>query len=559
MAALRIIVVGGVAGGASAATRARRMNEAAEIIIFEKGEHISFANCGLPYYIGEQIKDRAKLLVSTPREFADRYRIDVRTHHEVLRIDRENRQVEVLDHRSGRRDMHHYDKLILAPGASPIIPDWAVPDASNAFTLRDLADTDRIKAFVDQQKPTRAVVIGGGYIGIEMTEVLAARGIAVSLVEARAHVMPLMDDEMGARIESVLRENGIDVRAGKTVRSLAVRNGKVAGVVLADGDELAADMVVLAIGVQPNVKLAVEAGLRIGSSGGIAVDGCLQTSDPDILAVGDAAEAMHLVVGQPMRIPLAGPANRYGRLAGQRAATGDAPSATPVAGTSIVGFFGKAAGMTGLSVRVARQLGMECAAVFAIGGHHAGYYPGAEQMVLKLVFDPKTRRVLGAQAIGGGGVDKRLDVIATALRFQATIDDLAGLDLAYAPQFGSAKDLIHMAAFIAQDQSDGLVRQIQPGDPVPAGQLLDVRTEAEVQRGTLPGAINIPLQRLRENLMRLDRSQPVVLFCGVGMRGYVAARILQQSGFNDVWNLAGGYTLQKDTWADSLARSTGRR
>ncbi len=553
MAALRIVVVGGVAGGASAATRARRMNESAEIIIFEKGEHISFANCGLPYYIGEQIKERSKLLVSTPAEFAARYRIDVRTLHEVVRIDPRKKTVEVLDHRTGRRDTHHYDKLILAPGASPVLPDWQGVNGPNVFTLRDLADTDRIKAFVDRQKPTRAAVIGGGYIGIEMSEVLVARGLAVSLIEARPHVMPLMDDELAARIENVLRANGVDVRTGRSVQNLLVRDGKAIAVALADGEQIAADLVIVAVGVRPNVKLAVDAGLKIGPSGGIAVDGRLQTSDPDILAVGDATEVMHLVTGRPMCVPLAGPANRYGRLAGERAATGDAPAATPLAGTAIVGFFGQAAGITGLSVRAAREAGLNCTAVYAIGGHHAGYYPGARQMVLKLVFDPASRRVLGAQAVGGEGVDKRLDVIATALRFQGTIDDLAGLDLAYAPQFGSAKDLVHLAAFVAQDQSDGLVRQVLPGDPVAPGQLVDVRTEAEVSRGTLPGAVNIPLQQLRERIGRLDPARPVTVFCGVGMRGYVASRILLQSGFTDVANLAGGYTLHQDTWARTLA------
>ncbi len=558
MGRLRIVVVGGVAGGASAATRARRMNESAEIIIFEKGEHVSLANCGLPYYIGGQIQDRSKLLISTPEEFAARYRIDVRTLHEVLRVDREAKTVEVLNRRTGRRDTHHYDKLILAPGASPMVPDWEGVNGPNVFTLRDLVDTDRIKAFVDERKPTRAVVIGGGYIGVEATEVLAARGVAVSLIEARPHVMPVMDDEMAARIEKVLRANGVDVRAGRTVRNLLVREGRVAAVAMDGGEEIVTDLVVIAMGVRPNVKLAVEAGLKIGPSGGIAVDGRLQTSDPDILAVGDATEVVHLVTGQPTYVPLAGPANRYGRLAGQRAATGDAPAATPVAGTSIVGFFGQAAGITGLSVRAARDAGFNCMAIYAIGGHHAGYYPGAEQMVLKLVFDATNRRVLGAQAVGGAGVDKRLDVIATALRFQATIDDLAGLDLAYAPQFGSAKDLVHIAAFIAQDQLDGLYRQAVPGDPLPAGQLVDVRTAEEVDAGTLPGAVNIPLQQLRERIGRLDPTQPVTLFCGVGMRGYVASRILLQSGFTDVVNLAGGYTLHQETWARTPERSDSR-
>lgn len=548
MSAPRILIVGGVAGGASAATRARRLNESAEIIIFEMGEFVSFANCGLPYHIGEQIRDRSKLLVATAKHFRDTFRIEVRTRHEVTRIDRASKQIEVLDHQTGERSRERYDQLILSMGASPIRPQWNGIECSNVFTLRDMADTDRIKSYVDTQKPKRAVVVGAGYIGLEMVEALTSRGIAVSLVELQPQLLPLMDAEMAALLEPTLRDHKVAVHLGAQVESLTVEDGLAKGVRLAGGETLAADLVLVSIGVRPNTELAVAAGLAIGASGAVAVNEHLQTNDPSIYAVGDVAEVVFLPTGKTSRVPLAGPANRNGRLAGQRAATGASPAATPVAGSAIVGLFGKAAAMTGLSVKAARKAGFTCSASYAIRGHHAGYYPGAEEMILKLVFDTRTRRILGAQAVGGAGVDKRIDVIATAMRFNGTVDDLAGVDLAYAPQFGAAKDPVHIAAFVAQNHLDGYVEQVLPGDSIEPGQLLDVRTEAEVAAGSLPGAVNIPVQQLREGMFRLDKSKPVTVFCKVGQRGYVAARILMQSGFKEVRNLAGGYTLFKNAW-----------
>ncbi len=544
----RILIVGGVAGGASAAARARRMAESAEIVIFERGADVSFANCGLPYYIAEQIRDRSKLLVAQPADFRDKFRIEVRTRHEVVRINRAAKEIEVLNLDTQKRWQEVYDKLVLAPGASPVVPPWAAIKARNLFTLRDMVDCDRIKAYVDEHRPARAVVIGAGFIGLEMVEALTERGAAVTLVELQPQVLPLLDAEMALRVESVLRGREVDVRLGTRVTALATGDGHVTGVRLEGGDEIPADLVLVSVGVRPSVELARDAGLTIGPSGGIAVDESLRTNDPAIYAVGDAAEVVHAVLGKSVCVPLAGPANRNGRLAGQHAVTGEARAATPVAGSAIVGFFGKAAAMTGLSLKAARQAGLNASAVYAIGGHHAGYYPGAEQMVLKLVFDPASRRVLGAQAVGGAGVDKRIDVIATAIRFNGTIDELAGVDLTYAPQFGSAKDPVHIAAFIAQNQADGFFRQILPGEPAPPGQVLDVRTPPEIAKGTLPGAVAISLQTLRDNLDRLDRDRPVLVLCGIGQRAYVASRILMQSGFKEVWNLAGGYTMHKDTW-----------
>jgi NADPH-dependent 2,4-dienoyl-CoA reductase/sulfur reductase-like enzyme/rhodanese-related sulfurtransferase len=543
MAEPRIVIVGGVAGGASAATRARRMNERAKITVFEKGAHVSFANCGLPYHIGGQIKERNRLLLASPEYFKRACNVDVRTGHEVLRIDRAAQRVEVLNLATGERFWEPYDTLILSPGAAPIVPPWEGVNSPNVFTLRDVADMDRIKAFVETHRPARAAIIGAGFIGLEMVEALVERGITVTVIEQQPQVLPPLDPEMAREIEAVLKAHGVALHLGAAVENLVAAEDRVTAVRLATGEELPADLVLISIGVRPVVKLASDAGLALGPTGGIAVNARLETSDPAILAVGDAAETVYGITGGPVRIPLAGPANRNGRLAGERAALGAAPDAAPVMGTAIVGLFGRTAAMTGLSAKAARRLNVPHAVSYAIRPHHAGYYPGAEPMILKLVYDPGDGRVLGAQAVGGAGVDKRIDVVATALHFRGTIDDLAGLDLAYAPQFGSAKDPLHIAAFVAQNQRAGRVCQVAPGEPIPEGQLVDVRNPDEFAGGTLPGAINIPLPKLRAHLDKLDRTRPVVVFCQVGQRGYNAARILMQSGFGEVYNLAGGYQM----------------
>ncbi len=587
MNAPRILIVGGVAGGASAATRARRINERAGIIMFEKGEHVSFANCGLPYHVGGQIRERGALLVSNAREFHAKFNIEVRTRHEVTRIDRPGHRIEVLNRQAGERTWEHYDKLILAPGAAPIVPPWNGVDAVNAFTLRDLSDMDRIKAFIDAGSSCRAVVIGAGFIGLEMVEALVSRGLEVTVIELAPQVLPPLDPEIAREIEGVLKARGVTVLTGAGVENLVVeaeapaggeagsssapsrggfigqkypdaapsaadseRRGRITAVRLSDGTTIPADLVLISIGVRPNVRLAAEAGLTIGKSGAIAVNRHLQTSDPDIYAVGDAAEVMHRVSGQLTRIPLAGSANRNGRLAGEHAASGQALPATPVTGTAIVGVFGAVAAMTGLSEKAARQAGLQPEVAYAIRSHHAGYYPGAETMILKLVYDAQSRRVLGAQGVGGAGVDKRIDTVATVLHFGGTLDDLAGLDLAYAPQFGSAKDPLHIAAFVAMNQAEGKIRSISPGSSLPPeAQLVDVRMPEEYTAGTLPGARNLPLPELRSRLSELDPRWPVVIFCQVGQRGYIAARILMQSGFAEVYNLAGGYRLHRGNWS----------
>ncbi|MCL4204766.1 MAG: FAD-dependent oxidoreductase [Pirellulaceae bacterium] len=545
---LRIVIVGGVAGGASAATRARRMNEDAEIIVLEKDEYVSFANCGLPYYIGGEIAERGKLLVATADFLRRRFKLDVRTRHEVLALDRAAKTLTVRDHAGGQTYLLTYDRVVLAPGAAPLTPPLEGLDAANVFTLRNMADTDRIYAAVGASRARKAAVIGSGFIGLEMVEQLVRLGFQVSLAELQPQVLPLLDPEMARPLEDELRSSGVAVYTGDGIkRVLADSAGAAIGVELQSGTRIEADLVILGLGVRPQVQLAEAAGLKIGGSGGIATNAWMQTSDPDIYAVGDAAEYLYGPTGGQQRIALAGPANRAGRLAGEHAATGESAPMAPVFGTSIVRAFGMSAGMTGLSDSLARRCGIGASSVTIVANHHAGYYPGAAPLTLKLTFDPESGRVLGAQAVGRDGVDKRLDVIATAMAFQGTVRDLAGLDLAYAPPFGSAKDPVHQAAFAACNQLDGFEEFLPPDDDLSGKQVVDVRTAAEVRSNPLaaaPHAVNIPLDELRDQLDRLDRGAETVVSCGVGLRGHVAARILKQRGFADVKNLTGGATVR---------------
>lgn len=542
-----IVVVGGVAGGASAATRARRCNETARIILLEKDEHVSFANCGLPYYIGGEIAPRDKLLVATPKKFDEWFGIEVRTRTEAIRIDRAGRQLTVRHTQTGQTESIAYNKLILAPGASPLVPPFAKVDADNVFTLRNLADTDRIKAYIDQHKPAHATVIGAGFIGLEMIEMLVRLNIRTSLVELVEHVLAPMDAEMARILHEELKAHGVDLRLGCATERFNVQNGRAVSLDLACGEQLATEMVIVGVGVRPNVQLAQDAGIALGASGAIATDDWQRTSDPDIYAVGDAAEYPYGPTGQRTRIPLAGPANRAGRIAGEHAATDHSPPMGPVFGTAVVRVFSKTAGLTGLTEKAAARAGIPARAVWTPARHHAGYYPGAQEMMLKLVYAPDTGKVLGAQIVGGDGVDKRLDILATLMRFGGTVHELAELDLAYAPPFGSAKDPVHMAAFIAQNH---LARLDDPAPPantasLPAGaQVLDVRTPEEWQSGTLPGAITIQLHELRARIAELDAQRPVLAVCRGGQRGYYAARILRQHGFQDVRTLSGGMMMQ---------------
>ncbi len=552
---LTIVIVGGVAGGASAATRARRMNEDAEIILLEKDEYVSFANCGLPYYIGGEIADRNKLLVATPEFLTRRFKLDVRTRQEVLRIDRAARTVTVLNHATEVTYQQPYDKLILAPGASPLVPPLEGLDASNVFSLRNMADTDRILAAVEASRGRRAAVIGSGFIGLEMVEQLVRRGFTTALAELQPQVLPLLDPEMARPVEDELRGGGVDLYTGDGIkRILKDASGAASGVELQSGTRIDADLVILGLGVRPNTRLAVDAGLTIGPSGGIATNDWMQTDDPDIYAVGDAAEYVYGPTGKPLRIALAGPANRAGRLAGEHAATGEAAPMAPVFGTSIVRVFEMSAGVTGLTGALADRLQRNAASVTIIANQHAGYYPGAVPLTLKLTFDPDDGRVLGAQAVGRDGVDKRLDVIATAMAFEGTVRDLAGLDLAYAPPFGSAKDPVHMAAFAACNQLDGIEEFVASDADLSSKQVVDVRTMPEVENSPLAAAahaINIPVDELRGALDRLNPDAETVVSCGIGLRAHVAARILKQSGFADVKNLVGGAIMRNRAIRDN--------
>ncbi len=541
-----ILIVGGVAGGASAAARARRMNENARIIIFERDSYVSFANCGLPYYLGGEITDRDALLIAKPSLFKRRFDIEVRTRHEVTGIDRAAKSITVTDLDAEASYEMEYDKLILAPGADPLQPPIPGAEAKGVFTLRNLEDTDRIAEAMPGAQ--RAVVVGGGYVGLETAEQFRRKGLDVALVEMQPQVLPLHDHEMVEPLHRQLEFNGVRLELGNGIASIEEHGGSVTAVILADGTRLPADLVLLAIGVRPNVGLAEAAGIELGASRGIATDDYMRTSDPDIYAVGDAAEYTYGPTGGKQRVALAGPANRTGRLAGEHAVTGESRVAPAAWGTSIVRVFGTAAGMTGLSLKGAKAAGYDATATHVIANNHAGYYPGAQAMIVKLVFAEGTGQVLGAQACGGEGVDKRLDVISTLMHFGGTVHDLAQLDLAYAPPFGSAKDPLHMVAFAAENHLDGLAPVVQPDIDLCPYQTVDVRSAAEVEALPLADCdliINIPLDQLRDRLDELDPSLPTIVACRSGLRSYVGTRILKQHGFAEVYNLSGATAMRE--------------
>lgn len=541
----KIVIVGGVAGSASAAARARRLNERATIVMFEKDEHVSFANCGLPYSIGGEITDRSQLLIATPELFHDRFRIDARIRQEVIAIDRAGKSVTARKLATGETYTESYDKLILSPGAAPVVPPIPGANASGVFTLRNIDDMDRIMAAMADAR--EAVVVGAGYIGLEVAEQFVHRGLKVAVVELQEQVMPFFDREIAEPLHREIERNCIRLELGRGITAIEQAQGKATGVTLADGTRLPADLVLLSVGVRPVVTLAADAGLAIGTGGGIVTDAFMRTSDPDIYAVGDAAEYSFGPTGARMRVPLAGIANRTGRLAGQHAATGAARAAPAAWGTSVLRVFSYAAGIAGLSLRAARQAGFDARAVHIVSHHHASYYPGAAPLAVKLVYENATGLVLGAQAVGAAGVDKRLDVVATLMHFRGTVDDLADLDLAYAPPFGSAKDPLHMAAFAAQNDLDGLSRLIQPDADLSGFQVVDVREPAEIEALPLshaPHAINIRLNELRDRLIELDPARPTVVTCRGGPRAHLALRILVQHQFAEVYNLSGAAAMR---------------
>jgi NADPH-dependent 2,4-dienoyl-CoA reductase/sulfur reductase-like enzyme/rhodanese-related sulfurtransferase len=537
---MKLLIVGGVAGGASAATRARRLAEDAEIILFERGPDVSFANCGMPYYLGDEITERGKLLVVTPERLRQRYRLDVRTRTAVEAIDRAAKVVRVRDLVQGRQYAESYDKLILAPGAAPLRPPLPGIDLPGVYTLRNLQDMDRIKQRLDGGV-RQAVIVGAGFIGLELAENLVRRGVATTVVEFQDQVLPPLDREMTTPIVQQLAANGVTLLLRDAAEAFAPSADGLT-VTLKSGRRLAAQLVVLGVGVRPENTLALAAGLEIGPRGGIRVDEHMRTSDPDIYAVGDAVETYDFVTDERAQVPLAGPANRQGRIAADEA-LGRGSRYRGTQGTAIVRVFDRTAALTGASEKTLRRLGRPYRKVYVHPAHHAGYYPGAEAMTLKLLFDPQGGTVLGAQAVGGAGVDKRIDVLAVAIQARLTVFDLEEMELAYAPQFGSAKDPVNMAGFVAA----GLLRGDHPQITVEElaedrGQrlLLDVRTQAEFAAGHIAGATNVPLDDLRGRLDELPHDRPIVAYCQVGQRGYLATRVLLQAGFAAV-NLSGGY------------------
>ncbi len=538
----RIVIVGGVAGGASAAARARRVSEDAEIIMFERGEYISFANCGLPYHIGGAIKERERLLVQTPESLYKRFRIDVRKRTEVVRINPARKEVMARNLVTGEEKAVGYDALILSPGAAPVRPPIPGIESKRVFTLRNISDMDAIKEVVDRENPERAVVIGGGYIGLEMAEALRGRKVGVTLVELASQVLGLIDPEMATPLHQQLKAQGVDLRLGMSVTQIR-EEGEKLQVQLSDGQTVACGLVILAIGVRPEVGLAKEAGLKLGPRGGIEVDEHMRTSDSNIYAVGDAVESPHFVDGQSAIIPLAGPANRQGRIAADNALGRDSVY-RKTQGTVICKVFDLAVGMTGLSEKVLKKSGTTYEKVYVHPASHAGYYPGASPISLKLLFDPNNGKILGAQAVGAEGVDKRIDVIAVAMRAGLTVKDLEDLELCYAPPYGSAKDPVNYAGFVASNVLKGDIRICQVEEvlhPREDQVLLDVRTPAEVAAGTIPGSIHIPVDELRGRMEELPKDKEILAFCQVGLRGYVACRILGQKGFSRCRNLTGGY------------------
>lgn len=538
---MKVLIVGGVAGGASAATRLRRLDEKAHIILFEKGPYISYANCGLPYYIGGEIKERENLLVTKPALLRGRFGIDVRTDSEVVSIDRRAKTVTVQNHQTGETYTESYDKLLLSPGASPKKPDWEGVNLPGIFTIRNVPDTCAVDDFIRETGAKRAAVVGGGFIGVEMAENLTARGLSVTLMEYQEQVLPPLDPEMAAIVHTHLRQNGVNLALGTAVSGFEKAG---TGILVKTGKgDLETDLVILSVGVAPDSGLAKEAGLELGIGGSIAVNDNYQTSDPDIYAVGDAIQVRSRLTGQDTLLPLAGPANRQGRAAAE-SILGRKPShSRDVLGSSILKVFQLTAAGTGLNEKQLKAAGIPYLKTYTHPASHAGYYPGGTPMSLKLLFGPDGK-VFGAQAVGQDGVDKRMDVLATVIRLGGTVYDLQDLELCYAPPYSSAKDPVNMLGFTAANILNGDMKDFYCEDlaglDLDKVFLLDCRTPAEFAMGTIPGAVNIPLDELRNRLEELPKDKPVYEFCQVGLRGYIAYRILTQHGF-EVYNLSGGY------------------
>ena len=549
---MKVVIVGGVAGGATAAARLRRLDETAEIVVFERSGFVSYANCGLPYYIGGVIEDQAELTLQTPESFYERFRVEMKVRHEVTAIDRTAKTVTVRNLDTGEVFTESYDKLLLSPGAKPTQPALPGVGLDRLFTLRTVEDTLRIHRFVEEHHPRSVVLAGGGFIGLELAENLRDRGLEVTIVQRPKQLMTPFDADMAALIHREVRAHGVRLALGHTVEGFAEADGGVQ-VLLKDEQPLQADMVILAIGVTPDSRLAADAGLELGLKGSILVNDRMQTSDPDIYAVGDAVQVNHFVTGQPTLIALAGPANKQGRIAADNIAGGDSRYKGSQ-GSSVLKIFSLTAAATGLNEGAARRAGLDTEAVVLSPMNHAGYYPGGRVMTMKVLFEKGTGKVLGAQIVGSDGVDKRIDVLATAIRAGMTAADLTELDLAYAPPYSSAKDPVNMAGYMMENLLTGKVRQFRLEDLAALPRdgsvtLLDTRTPGEYRRGHADGFINLPLDELRERLGELDPVKPVYVMCQSGLRSYLACRILAQHGFT-CYNFAGGYRFYEAVTTD---------
>jgi NADPH-dependent 2,4-dienoyl-CoA reductase/sulfur reductase-like enzyme/rhodanese-related sulfurtransferase len=541
----KIVIVGGVALGAGAAAKARRMDENAEIIIIERGPYVSFANCGLPYYLGDEITNRDALLLNTPESLKSRFNIDVRVLEEAVELDRTNKVLTVRKVDSGEEYQLGYDKLVLAMGARPIIPPLPGISLNGVFSLRTVPDVDRIKEWVSSQGAKRAVVIGAGFIGLETVENLASIGVHVTLVEKAPQVLPPFDPEMTALALRELDKLGVEIILGDGIASFEGVD-KATSVTLESGRKLEADVFMLGIGVRPENELAKQAGLDLGAAGALQVNEYLQTSDPDIYSGGDMAEIVHLVDGQRRYIPLAGPANKQGRVIGVNVCGGQ-EKFLGAQGTSIVRVGKATLATTGFAEKTARLLGLNYITSYNTTGHHAGYYPGAKDLTIKLMVEKPSGRLLGAEIAGREGVDKRVDVLATAIAARMTVSDIAALDLAYAPPFSAAKDPVIMAAMAAENVLRGVIDIVHSLDDL-RGQdvgVLDVRRDDEVIKGMLAGAVHIPLDELRDRVGELDERKHWIVYCRSGQRSYFATQLLKRVGFPHIYNLSGGYIVQE--------------
>lgn len=538
----KILIIGGVAGGATAAARVRRLDESAEITVLEKGPFVSFANCGIPYFISGDIKRRSSLLLQTPEGFFSRYRVNVRVNTEAVEIDRDRHLVRVRT--PNGEESVEYDKLILAQGGAPIIPSFPGVEKAHVFKLWTIPDMDRIHKFIEEKKPSAAVVAGGGFIGLEMAEALHARGIKVTVAELAPQLMIKMDPEFGAMIKAGMEDQGVTVKTGAGLTEI-----NDTSVTLSDGSTVDAGMVLLSIGVRPQLTLAKSAGLEIGESGGLVVDDMMRTNDPDIFAAGDMVEVTHKILGKKLRIPLAGPANRQGRIAGTNV-LGGAMKYRGALGTAVVKIFGRTAASTGLCEKTLRDHSIPYGVAYVFKDDHASYFPGSKQLSLKIVYDPATGRLLGGQAYGEAGVEKRIDVLATALHGKMTLEDLSELDLAYAPPFNSANDPVNMASFIGVNNISGYSPLKHPAAvpeelAVKRGVLLDVRNFGEQSKAPVDGTLHIPADEIRDRLNEIPKDRTVYILSKDGFLGHTVLQVLKAAGVREVYNIAGGYSAAR--------------